>query len=302
MTIIDGRPGAQPHVRGFYEKRTGSIQYVVADPQTKRCAIVDPVLDFDPNSGGTATRSADEILGWIAQQGYELEWVLDTHPHADHFSAAGYLKDKTGVPTAIGEKVIGIQKLWQNIYNAEDCCPADGSQWDRLFADGDRFKIGSMDVEVMLTPGHTLASITYVVGDAAFIHDTLFMPDGGTARADFPGGSAHDLWTSIQRILARPDATRLFTGHDYCPGGREPKWESTVKQQKSENIDLRKASTQTAFIALREAKDKKLPMPRLILQSLQVNLMGGRLPEPENNGKRYLKIPLDAFDGVPWSE
>jgi glyoxylase-like metal-dependent hydrolase (beta-lactamase superfamily II) len=302
MMTVDAETGVRAHVQGFYEKRTGSIQYVVADPRTKRCAIIDPVLDFDPNSGGTATRWADEILGWIAKQGYELEWILDTHPHADHFSAAGYLKDTTGVPTAIGEKVIDIQKLWQKIYNAEHCCPADGSQWDRLFADGDRFKIGDMDVDVMLTPGHTLASITYVVGNAAFIHDTLFMPDGGTARADFPGGSARDLWASIQRILALPGDTRLFTGHDYCPGGREPKWESTVKQQRSENIDLRRADSESAFVALREAKDEKLPMPRLILQSLQVNLMGGRLPEPEDNGKRFLKIPLNAFDGVPWSE
>lgn len=300
--MSSSQKSAQPHVQGFYEKRTFSIQYVVADPQTKKCAIVDPVLDFDSNSGGTATHSADEILAYIDSHGYRLEWILDTHPHADHFSAAGYLRDKTGVPTAIGEKVIDIQKLWQKLYNGEHCCPADGSQWDRLFADGDRFKIGSIDVEVMLTPGHTLASITYVVGNAAFIHDTLFMPDGGTARADFPGGSAHDLWDSIQRILALPDDARLFTGHDYCPGGRKPKWESTVAQQKAENIDLRKAATEEEFVAMREAKDKKLPMPRLILHSLQVNLMGGRLPEPEDNGKRYLKLPLNAFSGVPWSD
>ena len=300
--MIDNHQDGRPHVKGFYEKRSGSIQYVVADPQTKKCAIVDPVWDFDPSSGCTATWSADEILGYIAKQRYDLEWILDTHPHADHFSAAGYLKDKTGVPTAIGERVIGIQKLWQKIYNAEHCCPADGSQWDRLFADGDRFKIGALDAAVMLTPGHTLASITYVIGNAAFVHDTLFMPDGGTARADFPGGSACDLWTSIQRILALSDDTRLFTGHDYRPGGREPKWESSVKQQKSENIDLQKAATESAFIALREAKDKMLPMPKLILPSLQVNLMGGRLPDPEDNGKRYLKIPLDAFGHVPWSE
>ena len=206
------------------------------------------------------------------------------------------------MPTAIGERVIGIQKLWQKIYNAEHCCPADGSQWDRLFADGDRFKIGALDAVVMLTPGHTLASITYVIGNAAFVHDTLFMPDGGTARADFPGGSALDLWTSIQRISALSEDTRLFTGHDYRPGWREPKWESSVKQQKSQNIDLQKAATESAFIALREAKDKMLPMPKLILPSLQVNLMGGRLPDPEDNGKRYLKIPLDAFGDVPWSE
>ena len=290
----------KPIVAGFFERRTSSVQYVVADPETKRCAIVDPVLDFDPKSGATATHSADELLRYVEREGFELEWILDTHPHADHFSAAGYLKDRTGVPTAIGEKVVEVQKLWQGIYNLEGCCPADGSQWDKLFADGDRFKIGNMDVEVMFTPGHTLASIAYVVGDAAFIHDTLFMPDGGTARADFPGGSARALWNSIQRIMALPDATRLFTGHDYCPGGRTPAWESTVAQQRAENRHLRKAKTEAEFVALREARDRELPMPKLILHSLQVNIRGGRLPEPENNGKRYLKIPTDALEGATW--
>jgi glyoxylase-like metal-dependent hydrolase (beta-lactamase superfamily II) len=292
----------RPIVKGFYEKRTGSVQYVVADPETKKCAIIDPVLDFDSKSGATATISADELLSHIEREGYTLEWILDTHPHADHFSAAGYLKDRTGVPTAIGEKVVEVQRLWKGIYNWSDAFPTDGSQWDRLFADGERFKIGNLDVEVMFTPGHTLASIAYVVGDAAFIHDTIFMPDGGTARADFPGGSAHALWQSIQRIMALPDDTRLFTGHDYMPGGREPKWESTVTQQRSENKHLLKAKTEAEFVALREARDRELPMPKLILHSLQVNIRGGRLPEPESNGKRYLKIPLDALGGAPWDE
>lgn len=299
-SVSQSRQG-RPIVQGFFEKRTSSIQYIIADPETKRCAIIDPVLDFDPKSGATATLSADALLYHVAREGYELEWILDTHPHADHFSAAGYLKDKTGAPTAIGQKVVEIQRLWQGIYNVADCCPDDGSQWDGLFADGDLFKIGNMDVGVLLTPGHTLASIAYVVGDAAFIHDTLFMPDGGTARADFPGGSASALWTSIQRILALPDETRLYTGHDYCPGGREPRWESTVAQQRTENVDLRRAKTEAEFVSLRDAKDGKLPMPKLILHSLQVNLRGGRLPEPENNGKRFLKIPLDAFD-APWEQ
>lgn len=294
-------PG-KPIVKGFFEKRTSSVQYVVADPETKRAAIIDPVLDFDPKSGATATRSADELLGHIEREKYELEWILDTHPHADHFSAAGYLKDRTGVPTAIGEKVVDVQKLWQGIYNIEGCCPADGSQWDRLFADGERFRIGNMDVEVMFTPGHTLASIAYVVGDAAFIHDTIFMPDGGTARADFPGGSARALWRSIERIMALPDDTRLFTGHDYCPGGRSARWESTVAQQRAENIHLTKAKTEEEFVAMREKRDRELPMPKLILHSLQVNIRGGRLPEPEDNGKRYLKLPLDALEGAVWDD
>ncbi|MDN3627393.1 MBL fold metallo-hydrolase [Methylobacterium isbiliense] len=291
----------RPIVKAFFEKRTFSVQYVVADPETKRCAIIDPVLDFDPKSGATATHSADELLAHIDQEGYSLEWILDTHPHADHFSAAGYLKDKTGVPTAIGEKVTEVQKLWKGLYNLPDSFPTDGSQWDRIFADGERFTIGKMDVEVMFTPGHTLASVAYIVGDAAFIHDTIFMPDGGTARADFPGGSAKALWNSIQRIMALPDNTRLFTGHDYMPGGREPRWESTVAQQRAENTHLTKAKTEGEFVALREKRDRELPMPKLILHSLQVNIRGGRLPEPENNSKRYLKIPLDALD-APWDE
>ena len=291
----------KPIVKGFFEKRTSSVQYVVGDPERKRAAIIDPVLDFDPKSGATATQSADALLEYIAQEGYTLEWILDTHPHADHFSAAGYLKDKSGVPTAIGEKVVEVQKLWKGIYNLPDSFPTDGSHWDRLFADGERFKIGNMDVEVMFTPGHTLASIAYVVGDAAFIHDTIFMPDGGTARADFPGGSARALWHSIQRILALPDDTRLFTGHDYCPAGRKPRWESTVAQQRAENVHLTKATTEEEFVALREKRDRELPMPKLILHSLQVNIRGGRPPEPEDNGRRYLKIPLDTLN-APWGE
>lgn len=300
--VTDKTPklNVRPIVKGFFEKRTSSVQYVVADPETKRCAIIDPVLDFDPKSGATATRSADEILAYIERERYELEWILDTHPHADHFSAAGYLKDRTGIPTAAGEKVVKIQKLWQGIYNIGGCCPADGSQWDKLFADGDQFKIGNMDVEVLFTPGHTLASIAYVIGDAAFIHDTIFMPDGGTARADFPGGSARELWRSIQRILALPDDTRLFTGHDYCPGGRKPAWESTVALQKARNIHLMQAKSEEEFVTLRETRDRELPMPKLILHSLQVNIRGGRLPDPEDNGKRYLKIPLDALEGAAW--
>jgi glyoxylase-like metal-dependent hydrolase (beta-lactamase superfamily II) len=296
------RPG-RPIVAGFFEKRTSSIQYIVADPETRQCAIIDPVLDFDPNSGATATDSADALLAHVEREQYELVWILDTHPHADHFSAAGYLKSKTGVPTAIGERVVEVQKLWKRIYNFTEGFSPNGSQWDKLFADGEHFKIGNLDVEVMLTPGHTLASISYLVGDAAFVHDTIFMPDGGTARADFPGGSARALWSSIQKILALPDETRLFTGHDYCPAGRKkPLWESTVRQQRLENIHLTKATTEDAFVALREHRDRELPMPKLILHSLQVNIRGGRLPEQETNGKRYLKIPLDALEAAPWTD
>ena len=294
------RLAGTPVVTGFFDRRTSSVQYVVADPQTKACAIIDPVLDFDPKSGATATTSADGLLGFVQQKGWRLDWILDTHPHADHFSAAGYLHDKTGAPTAIGEKVREVQKLWQGIYDIEGCCPCDGSQWSQLFADGDRFKIGDLDVEVMFTPGHTLASIAYCIGDAVFVHDTLFMPDGGTARADFPGGSASALWDSIQRLLALPGETRVFTGHDYQPGGREPRWETSVDEEKRSNIHLVNAPTKAEFIQLREARDRQLAMPNLILHSLQVNIRGGRLPEPEDDGRRYLKIPLDALEGAAW--
>lgn len=288
----------KPEVAAFFDPRTWSLQYVVADPATKICAIVDPVYDFDEKSGQTASRSADAILAFVKEKGYEVDWILDTHPHADHFSAADYLKRKTGAPTAIGAKVVEVQKLWKGLYNWPDF-PADGSQWDRLFAEGDEFTVGSLKGRVMFSPGHTLASITYVIGDAAFVHDTLFMPDSGAARADFPGGDAKILWRSIQAILALPDETRLFTGHDYQPGGREPQWESTVAEQKAENIMIA-GKTEAEFVAAREARDKTLPMPKLILHSLQINANGGRLPEPESNGRRYLKIPLDALKGANW--
>ena len=288
----------RPQVKGFFDKRTSSVQYVVSDPATGMCAIVDPVLDFDEKSGSTATINADAILDYVRDNGLTVEWVLDTHPHADHFSAARYLKEKTGAKTAIGEHVIDVQKLWKGIYNWPDLA-TDGSQWDRLFADGETFRVGSIDARVMFSPGHTLASITYVVGDAAFVHDTIFMSDSGTARADFPGGDARALWKSIQDILALPDETRIFTGHDYQPGGRAPRWESTVADQRKFNPHFA-GVTEEAFVTLRTKRDKTLPMPKLILHALQVNICGGRLPEPEANGKRYLKFPLDALEGAVW--
>lgn len=288
-----------PLVKGFFDKRTFSIQYVVADPESRKCAIIDPVLDFDEKSGSTATHNADAILDYVREQGFEVEWILDTHPHADHFSAARYLKEKTGAPTAIGEKVVEVQKLWKGFYNWPDF-PADGSQWDKLFAEGETFTVGTVPARILFSPGHTLASITYVIGDAAFVHDTLFMPDSGTARADFPGGSATRLWQSIQEILALPDETRIFTGHDYQPGGREPRWESTVAEQKAANTHMSKCATEAEYVEVREARDRTLPMPKLILHALQVNMNGGRLPEPEANGKRYLKFPLDVLEGANW--
>ncbi|GES53164.1 MBL fold metallo-hydrolase [Rhizobium sp. NBRC 114257] len=288
----------RPQVKGFFDKRTWSVQYVVSDPETSKCAIIDPVLDFDEKSGATATINADAILDYVHDSGLTVEWILDTHPHADHFSAAHYLKEKTGARTAIGERVVDVQKLWKGIYNWPDLA-TDGSQWDRLFANAEIFKIGSIDGKVLFSPGHTLASITYVIGDAAFVHDTLFMPDSGTARADFPGGDALVLWKSIQGILALPEETRIFTGHDYQPYGRAPRWESTVAEQKKTNQHFA-GMTEEQFVALRTKRDRTLPMPKLILHALQVNIRGGRLPKPEANGKRYLKFPLDALQGAAW--
>ena len=284
----------KPDVTGFYDAPTGSIQYIVADPNTRKCAIIDPVLDFDPRSGSTRTTSADRLLRHIEAHGLTLEWILDTHPHADHFSAAGYLKDKTGAPTAIGNRVVEVQRLWKTFYNLPDTFPTDGSQWDHLFADGERFAVGEMEGCILLSPGHTLCSITYVIGNAAFVHDTLFMPDSGTARCDFPGGDARQLWRSIQRILDLPADTRLFTGHDYRPKGRPAQWGSSIAAQKAHNAHLT-GCDEARFVKLRNKRDQTLALPALMLAALQVNIAGGRLPAPEDDGRRYLKIPLNAF-------
>jgi glyoxylase-like metal-dependent hydrolase (beta-lactamase superfamily II) len=296
---LSSHTDVKPDVMEFYDAPTGSIQYLVTDPSTRKCAIIDPVLDFDPRSGSTRTTSADQLLRYIEAHGLTVEWILDTHPHADHFSAAGYLKDKTSAPIAIGERVVEVQRLWKTLYNLSDSFPMDGSQWDHLFADGERFAVGEMEARVLLSPGHTLCSITYVVGNAAFVHDTLFMPDSGTARADFPGGDARQLWKSIQRILRLPGDTRLFTGHDYRPKGRPALWESSVAAQKAQNVHLRDFD-ETKFVKLRKERDRSLPLPALMLAALQVNIAGGRLPAPEDDGRRYLKIPLNAFPQAPW--
>ncbi len=292
--MVEGRP----HVQAFFDPRTSSLQYVVTDPATRACAIIDPVLDFEEKSGSVATHSVDAILAYIALHDLRVEWILDTHPHADHLTAARKLRARTGAPTAIGAEVTAAQALWTTIYNVPSPVAAD-ALWDRLFVEGDTFHVGTIEGRVMFSPGHTPASITYLIGDAAFVHDTLFMPDSGTARADFPGGSARQLWASIQAILALPNETRIFTGHDYQPGGRAPRWGSTVGEQKRDNAHVR-GHTEASFVALREARDQTMPLPKLILPSLQVNIFGGRLPEPEANGRRYLKIPIDAFPSAVW--
>lgn len=286
---------SNPIVKPFWDEPTGSWQYVFHDPVTMKGAIVDPVLDFDPLAGATSTESAQRLLDYIRDAGIDLEWILDTHPHADHFSAAQWLKQQTGAPTAIGEKVTGVQKLWQDIYNLPADFPTDGSQWDRLFADWDSFMVGEVPVKVMFSPGHTMASITYVAGDAAFVHDTLMMPDSGSSRADFPGGSSAALYESIAAILALPDETRIFVGHDYAPD-REAQCEATVAEHRAENIHWKDSPTEAEYQAVRDARDATLPLPKLMLAALQINIRGGRLPEAESNGRSYLKVPLNYFE------
>lgn len=285
-----------PDVTGFYDADTGSIQYLVSDPETRKAALIDAVLTFDPESARTDTASADAILRFAESEGLEIEWILDTHPHADHLMASSYLKERLGKPNAIGEKVREIAELWRDYYHLPDTF-APERDFDRLFADGDRFEIGTLPVGVILSPGHTLGSITYVVGDdAAFVHDTFMMPDAGTSRADFPGGRAAELWETLQVILGLPDRTRLFVGHDYGTDQRPmPAWEATVAEQRRHNIHVGGGVERESYIALREARDKTLALPDRMLHVLQMNLRAGRAPKAEADGNSYLKIPLNRF-------
>ncbi len=289
-----GRPGS-PDVAAFYEADTGSWQYVFSDPATGRAGIVDPVLNYDPSAAATWTDAADAILAHVERQGLTVDWILDTHPHADHLSAAHYLKERLGAPQAIGRKTLEVQRIWAELY-ADDGLAGDASHWDRLLDEGDRLEVGGLGVEVWLSPGHTLASISCIVGDAAFVHDTLMVPDSGTSRADFPGGDPGTLFESISRILALPPDTRLFVGHDYCKDGRAPACMATVAEHLAENIHLAAAPSREAFIRLRSERDATLSLPKRMLAALQVNIRGGRLPEPDARGRRVLRIPLDRFD------
>ena len=287
----------QPQVSAFFDEATNTISYVVVDPATSRCAVVDSVLDFDPNSGHTDRRSANRIVELVRRHDLEVEWVLETHVHADHLSAAPYIKQELGGRLAIGSEIVTVQEVFGRIFNAGAEFRRDGSQFDVLLGDGDTFQLGLMPARAMHTPGHTPADMTYVIGDAAFVGDTLFMPDAGTARADFPGGDARTLFRSTRRILHElPDATRLFMCHDYkAPGRDEYRWETTVAEEKRHNIHVREGVSEDEFVEMRTARDKTLGMPRLILPSVQVNMRGGQMPPPEDNGVRYLKIPLDTL-------
>ena len=289
------RGSASPRVIGFHEPDTGSCQYICIDDETRECALIDVVLEFDPASAKTRSKSAEWALKTIESENLKLVRILDTHPHADHMMASHWLHEHTGAPTAIGEKVKDIAEIWRELYNLPDAFDPQ-SHFDKLLSDGDSFKIGKLPVQVMLTPGHTLGSITYVVGDAAFVHDTFMQPDAGTSRADFPGGSASMLYDSLMQILSLPDDCRLFIGHDYGTEEREePSWESSVSEQREENIHVGGGVSKEEYIKLREERDRTLDLPDRMLHVLQTNLRGGRLPDPEADGHRYFKIPANRF-------
>ena len=284
-----------PVIKAFFDQPTFTVTYVVHDAATKCAAIIDSVFDFDPASGRTSLASADEVIAYVDAQGLKVEWLLETHAHADHLSAAPYLQEKLGGKIAIGEHIVPVQEVFGKLFNAGTEFQRDGSDFDHLFADGDTFKIGTIDVTVMHVPGHTPADIAYVIGDAVFVGDTMFMPDYGSARADFPGGDARKLYRSMRRLLSLPDTTRLFMCHDYLPEGRsEYVWETTVAEQRKGNIHAHDGVSEDEFVKMRTERDKTLNMPRLILPSVQVNMRAGHLPPPEDNGVRYLKVPLNG--------
>jgi glyoxylase-like metal-dependent hydrolase (beta-lactamase superfamily II) len=284
-----------PVIKAFFDRPTFTVTYVVHDAATKQAAIIDSVLDFDPASGRTSFASADAIIAHVREQGLTVEWLLETHAHADHLSAAPYLKTRLGGTLGIGEHIVTVQQTFGKLFNAGTDFRRDGSDFDRLFADGDQFRVGTLDVTVLHVPGHTPACVAYVIGDAVFVGDTMFMPDYGTARADFPGGDARNLFRSLRRLLELPPETRLFMCHDYLPVGREQHaWESTVEAERKGNIHAHDGVSEDAFVAMREARDRTLDMPRLILPSVQVNMRAGHLPPAEANGVTYLKIPVNA--------
>ena len=282
-------------VQAFFDPHTWTVTYVLADPTTGRCAIIDLVLDYDFKSGRTSTHSADKVRDYVQAHGLVVDWILETHAHADHLSAAVYLKQHLGGRIAIGERIRTVQATFQKIFNLEPGFVPDGSQFDHLFQDGETFHIGSLQATALLVPGHTPADMAYLVGNTVFVGDTLFMPDVGTARADFPGGNAHTLYQSVQRLLALPPETQMYVCHDYPPDSRAPAWQTTVAAQKAHNIHVKDGTTEEAFVAMRTARDATLEMPTLIIPSIQINVRAGQLPPPEDNGQTYLKIPLNVL-------
>lgn len=286
---------AAPDVHAFYDPATYTVSYVVRDPASTACAIVDPVLDYDPKAARTQRHSVDAIIAYVREHGLQVEWILETHAHADHLSGAQLLREALGGQVAIGEHIRTVQQNFAPLFDFEAGFVADGSQFDHLFTNGESFMIGGLQAQVLHTPGHTPACVTYVIGDAAFIGDTLFMPDYGTARADFPGGDARTLFRSIRRILDLPPQTRLFMCHDYQPGGREVQWETTVAAERAANLMVHDGISEDEFVAQRSSRDAKLAAPVLILPSLQVNIRAGHLPQPAANGIRYLRLPLNKL-------
>lgn len=285
-----------PEVEAFFDQDTYTYSYLVRDPQSRSCALVDSVLNFDPASGNTSTASADQMISRVQELGLTVEWILETHVHADHLSAAPYLKSKLGGKLGIGAEITQVQQVFANLFNTGADFARDGSQFDQLFAEGDVFHIGQLQCQVIHTPGHTPACLTYLMGDAAFVGDTLFMPDYGTARCDFPGGNAAILYHSIQKIFSLPESTRLFMCHDYlAPGRDEYQYETSVAEQKANNIHVGGGKTADEFVKMRTERDATLAMPRLILPSVQINMRAGQFPPPEANGVSYLKLPLNQF-------
>ena len=285
----------KPEVTAFFDEPTNTVSYVVKDPDSNACAIIDSVMDIDYAAGRIAYESANAIIAFILKNDLKLEWLIETHVHADHLSGAPYIQGKLGGKIGIGENITIVQETFGKIFNEGTEFQRDGSQFDHLFKDGDAYRIGTMTAHAMHTPGHTPACVTHVIGDAAFVGDTLFMPDGGSARADFPGGDARTLYRSIKRVLSLRETTRLFMCHDYGPNGRDIRWETTVAEQRAHNIHVKDGITEDEFVATREARDKTLAMPKLIIPSLQVNMKAGELPAPDESGKRFLKVPINGL-------
>ncbi|MBD3802197.1 MULTISPECIES: MBL fold metallo-hydrolase [Thioclava] len=286
----------KPDVKAFFDTATFTVSYVVKDPGSKACAIVDSVLDFDYSSGRTDTKSADEVIAYVQEQGLEVEWILESHVHADHLSAAPYIQERVGGKIGIGDRIQVVQDTFGKIFNEGTEFQRDGSQFDQLFKEGDTFSVGALEGKVLHTPGHTPACLTYVIGDAAFVGDTLFMPDFGTARCDFPGGSAETLYASIQKILTLPDDTRIFVGHDYkAPGRDEYAWETSVAEEKARNIHIGGGKSEEEFVKMRTERDATLAMPKLIIPSLQVNMRAGQMPPKDEKGNTYLKVPVNGL-------
>ena len=284
-----------PEIHAFFETTTNTISYIVHDPESLHCAIIDSVMDIDYAAGQISYTHADHLIRFITQKGWQLDWLIETHVHADHLSAAPYIQSQLGGKLGIGEGIKTVQSVFGKIFNEGTDFKRDGSQFDCLFKDGDTYKIGSLEVTAIHTPGHTPACMTHLIGDAAFVGDTLFMPDGGTARADFPGGDARALYRSIHRILSLPDETRLFMCHDYGPNGRDFIWQTTVQEQRRMNIHVRDGITEDEFVDLRQKRDAGLDMPDLLIPSIQVNMRAGHFPEAEANGSIYLKVPISGI-------